>query len=277
MSFLSKAFGGIGDFLFGEDPKLDTKTTSTLTPTQQELLNKFLIPYLKGTPLESVTGTPFKGARTAPLTVDEQLIQQLVSPLTESSNNTFSSLTDTLTSLLNPGVTDVSDVFKQTVANPLIDTFNEDVLPELGRRFASTDPFGSDKLNSLVSSADNLTDSLSRGLTQFTFDTDQAAKNRSIQAAQLLQAIPGLQTSALQGAGSIAALPRTIEQQGLDVEFQEFLRTQVAERDKRIQQILAALGFQTQETIGAGLDGSDGFINSFLGGGGKLSSLNPFG
>lgn len=124
------------------------------------------------------------------------------------------------------------------------------------------------------------TEDLNKLLTQsrsdIGFKTRESALNRVLQAVQAGSGAAGAEAGALAQLQPLAQTERGIEQAGLDADFQEFLRVDVEERDKRIRQLLEALNVGAVENIGAGLPGSEGLVQSFLGGGGAGGLLGLF-
>lgn len=281
---------GIGDFFLGEDPSLETEQLDTMSPEQQDLLNNFLIPFLKGTPIDEIKGIPFEGKRTADLTPNELMLQELLGGTNFDApgpDPLFDDITQALTPLLSGDVGDFEEFFQETIAKPGIEQFYEDTLPGISKAFGPTDFFGSDRFSAVSQAGEDLTDSLTAGRADVGFQTRESALDRSILAGELLAGIPGQQSGvtrdfyaglsdrmgALRTGQEVAQIPRGVAQAGLDADFEEFLRVNTQERDNRIDQILQALGLSTVENVGVGLPGSPGAINSFLGSAGSGAAI----
>jgi len=270
--------GAAKDFVLGSGGSSDIKGASLQTKQQKKLLDS-LISQLMGTPLDQVEGKAYEGERIAGLGENEELIQSLLGGTIEGIPQQFDAIQAALAPLLSGDPSDFDEYFTQTIQDPLLETFNEDVLPTLSRTFGPTDFFGSDRFGANVDATENLTDALTRERARTGFETRESALDRSLQAADISRLLPGGEVNALQGTQTLSQIPRGLEQAGLDVEFEEFLRTQVAEKDKRIQQILATLGLGAKENIVDVRGSSPGLLQSFLGsdaGADKLAGLLPF-
>lgn len=272
MGFLS----GVTDTLFGKDPKLETQGKTTLTAGQNKALEEVLLPFLTGTPFQDVKGTPFEGQLSAGQTDLERQLAGAAGSTIEGTTDTFGRVSSALDPFLAGDVGDFEDFFQRTVAEPGLQQFQEDILPALDRQFGPSGFFGSERNRANVRATEDLTDALTRERSRIGFETRESALDRALQAAQISGQLPGQAAGALGQLAPIAGTERQVQQQALDREFQEFLRVNVAERDKRIEQLLAALNIQGVENLGAAIPGTQGIAQSFLGGGGAGGLMELF-
>ncbi|MCI0418695.1 MAG: hypothetical protein L0312_05650 [Acidobacteria bacterium] len=253
----------IGSFLFGKDPKAQISTLGLQTPEQEALLKQLISRLGQG---EGVT--PFTGEQVAPLgeleglsleALEQKILQRVQGTGAEAEAQTA------LGRVLRTGgaPVDFEDYFQRSVRDPAVQEFRELILPELTRRYGSSGAFGSDRKLAEDRATEGLTRSLAGARSELAFRTQSDAANRLVQALQLA---PGVERSSVESLLNLmqgAALPRSIEQARLTAEYTEFQRQQ-AQKQERINQILAALGLKTKENIPQQLPATPGFIGPFL-------------
>ena len=275
MGFLSGILGGGGSSseVFNLAPRIDT--VSTLNPTQQTLLDEVLGPFLTSPGLGGFTPEAFQpsGGRLAPdLSSLERTSLAGLEALALGEGAAGENVTnaqDALNRIFTQGPTDFSDFFNTNVRDPLLEDFNENIIPGIGRRFARNF-FSDDRRRVEGEAVGDLTDALTRSRSELAFSTRESDANRILQALGLTNQVALGPDIATLAAG---AVPRGVEGDLIGAERDEFIRQQ-DERDQRIAQILAALGIPaienivTAPTVVAGESG--GGIGDFLGGVGSL-------
>lgn len=253
--------GFFKDLIFGSKPKKSIDTLSTLSPEQRTLMNELLIPYLSQ-PI-SEAGQP---AYTKPLVADigtsEQAMLDLVDQLLPQYQQATSGALDML-GRATSGATDIDEYFKRTVQMPMLEAFDEEVTPRINARYAQQF-YGSDRKQADQRAVEELLESLTTGRTSMAFNARENDLNRLLTAAQATPGILSGGASAIGNLAPITSTPRQIEQMRLAADYDEFVRQQ-DERNKRIQQILTALGLQAQENIATVTPGTQGLLQSFLG------------
>jgi hypothetical protein len=165
------------------------------------------------------------------------------------------------------GPVDFEEYYRSSIRDPLVQEFQERILPELTRRYGSSGAFGSDRMTAEQQAAERLTKTLAGARGELAFRTQESAADRLLKA---IGAAPGLEGG---GADTLlklmqgAALPRQLQQARLTAEYGEFQRQQ-AQKSQRIQQILTALGVKTKENIPQNIPGTKGIFTEVLGMGG---------
>lgn len=260
MGLFSGITDTVGGALFGKGSNSSTGTKPTLTPEQKKLLQD-LIGQLS--PQLGQPATPYTGELTAPLTGTEQAIQGQVGSAVGGNAGTFDDLTNWLFGVLNASPTDFTDYFNKSVKDPLLQVFNEEILPGVSKRFAASDPYGTDAVKGVTKATSNLTGQLASGLASTALSADESAKNRGIQAAQLLGMLPGQEATSLQGLQELAQVPRGVEQAGLTAKYGEFNRQQ-DQKQQLLDTVLKALGLNTNETITKNTPAQPGLVQGFL-------------
>lgn len=228
------------------------------------------------------TGGPsFEGEFTADMTGQEQ---QLLSQVGRSSQFQPSEQTgqamETLSStaqgeFLSPDSNPALQQSIEAAQRPVIQQFEQEAMPRLRSEFTQAgqriQPQGSSPFDRAAGIAQQgLTQELGDISSEMTAQNFQQERDRQQQAAQAVPQL-GMQMgqqeleSAIQGMEA-SALPRMIEQQGIDRGLEEFRR----QTDAMLSSIQAAgqLSTPTTETI-APTPGMPGTLHSFLQGGGS--------
>lgn len=218
-------FGAIKDALFGTDPEVQPR--STLTAEQRRLLDEFLIPYLRGTPIDQV-GDQYSGDFVAGLgeqeqallsqlvgnaqgggTVDQTTLQGLVQQLASGAsagttrdvpdqatgvNDLLSQITSNpqLAQFIQANPTDFQEYFRTNVEQPALENFREQILPALSREFAGQS-FGSQRKDVTLQATDDLTKNLTAARAKTAFDTRESAMQRALEALGLGGQLAGQQ------------------------------------------------------------------------------------
>ncbi len=262
---------GLLSGIFGSKPKSTVQTRSTLNPKQQELLD---ILFTNISQPEQVT--PFTGRLTAPLSEGEQTSLRALEERALAiarGDPLLSGASDAILSAFDTSGSDFDEFFESTISRPLMESFREDILPAIDRKH-SKNFFTGGRRASEARATEDLLDSLVNARGRLAFETREADRTRALTAAGLAPGLASAGTTELLGILASQALPREVEQLGLNAAYQEFLRQQ-QEKDVNINQILAALDLDTLENIATVTGGSSGLLGSFLGGpgGGALGGL----
>jgi hypothetical protein len=212
----------VGDFLFGSGGQTDIRTLPVISGQQEESLN-FLLQLLQ----ESIQGEGISGQSGDLLSEllalrDQSRAQGLLGGVGEAQN--------AVSGLLKGGPTfDVDQTFKDLVQDPLLRNFEEDIIPQIRRRFAP----------------------------EFTGGERQLAESRATEdlLQQLVGARAGLakdftqqQQSAITSGLQLGGVPASIE--SLVARSQsEFLGAAGAEQDRKLRMLQLLLGGATSPTI----------------------------
>lgn len=207
----------------------------SMTPEQQQALRN-LLARLQG------PNAPGMAPYTATLNVTPSG-QPSLTALEQFSQDMMRSRIDT--GLDN---TNIDQMFQDSVEQPAIRNFNQDVIPAIDKGYKGNSIFSSDRALARGRAGGDLASSLTAARSKMAFDASEAAKNRQIQRQGLAinqnQAIDQLLGQIFGGhITQDAAI-----QSGLDRTYQEFVRQQGAQ-NTNVSQILAALGLQPLNTV----------------------------
>jgi hypothetical protein len=149
--------------------------------------------------------------------------------------------------------------FGEAIAAPMLDMFKTEVLPELTRRFSGSAAFGSDRLKSEQQATQNLGKTLTSTRADLLFKTQEAGKNRALQAASLAPGLVGAGTDKLLSLLAAGGVPRGVEATKLSASYQEFLRQQES-KSKAYDRALALLGISPIENTTVVKPGQPGLL-----------------
>jgi hypothetical protein len=228
---------GIGDFLFGSSGDVEHEQLPTMSPEQLKLMNEFLLPLLQGDELTQ----NFAGPAGASLTALEQWAQNVFGGgVTEGGQAAQGRLTD----IMNQGPQDIDNFFTETVQNPLLERFQEDILPGISRKFAPSGFYSSQRLQADQRAQEELIDSLTRSRADIGFRARESDLNRSA------------------GIGS------TLLQNELGTRGQLFNLGQAGQQsqENRATLMLQALGLRPFENVTTVTPGSTGLLQEMIGG-----------
>ena len=260
--------GGIGDFLFGDEPEQTETSLPTLTPEQEELL-KQLIGIVGGDEglgnLEQDFGLGPSQIELASLGGLENLVNNLptVSEGSETQQRvdevTGAGL-DAFEDIFSQGPEDIDEFFRATVQDPLLEDFSEEILPNLQTEFAGSF-FGGERREAEARAREDLLDTLVQERTRFGFESREADRNRSIAAGQVFPNLGGFASTSdfIRPAASANILSQLL---GTGRVGSDIRGRQLDERARRISQALGALGIPAFENVVTAQDGSSGFINN---------------
>lgn len=219
-----------GDFLFGTKPSSKVESKTLQSPEQEEMLRQlieFLGEYSMGSGLGNLESTSLAG------------LERFAEEGAAGGSQLFQSGSDALQRIMGSSGEDFEQFYQTSIKEPLLQEFEEDVMPRISRQFGASGFFGSDRRAADRGARDDLLSALVRGKSQ----TRLGARQQELQAAGI---IPGFETARGQVGLSSA-------QAGLD------------ERRKRLAQILGSLGIKPIENIATVTPGSEGALSSFLG------------
>lgn len=259
---------GFLDSVFGESPKTEIKQQPLWADWQKNLAEGGLQGRLKRPDANLV---PMENLFSTSLTGLEQYAQSLVAP--QESDLTGMGK-EGLGKVLSQGPQDIDEYFTKTVQEPLLELFQEDILPEISRRYAPSGFYSSQRLEADQRAQEELLDSLTRSRASISFGARENDLNRILQAA---------------GIG----LGEGFKREGLDLSRAELLRSfagfasgvtspEESQQSRRINELLAALQLRPFENIAVTSGGSSGLLGPLLQGagtymGGALGGgFNPF-
>lgn len=234
-------FGSPGKVLLGTAPSIDERSLDLLDPSQRKLLEQ-LMSFFGGE--GSIAGAGgLSGTEATSLEALEQLALGAV-----GGEGAIGAAGGALEGILGRGPTDIDEFFDTTIRDPLIEDFNEILLPNIGKRFAGQF-FGGERQESERRGFEDLLSTLARERSRVSLEGRRQDDQSTIQAA-------GAATD--QSQGLLSLLSTLFTAGGAGRGFQ----------DERIQQILQALGLTTKENVVTVNPGQEGLLGSFLGGGG---------
>ena len=232
-------FGSPGKVLLGTPPSIDERTLSLLSPEQQQLL-KFITPYLTGSFGQDSQLNQTEGTSLAAL---EELALSGV-----RGEGPTGAAGGALTDILSRGPTDINDFFNTSVRDPMLEEFEQTILPDIGKRFAG-EFFSGERQQAERSARDDLLSSLFRERARVALEGRRQDDQSTLQAAD---------AATNRDQGILNLLSTLFTAGGASRGFQQ----------QQIENILAALGLSTQENVVTVNPGSEGLLSSFLGGGG---------
>jgi len=222
----------IGDLLFGTKSEAEFKTLPTKSKEQQKAIDE----------LTNLLSGEVQGFDMQPgLTPRQEGLQALL----DSIGGNLGNASDALNSALQFDQGQVDQLFQQSVSDPLMRQFEQDVLPMISRRFAPNF-FGSDRALADVRAVGDLMTTLSAEKAKFTNEE----RKRQMEALGLIPSTVGA-ASEFSQVGDMAKNEQ-------EKAFQ-----------KRLQLISALLGATGQnqfENIGIAKPGQPGALSGFLSG-----------
>lgn len=262
---------GIFDSLFGSDPQATTSTTPTLLPQQQDALTEAINAILgKGNLTASGAYTKYGGSYTAPTSNLENLSlsaleQRTINEATGGPGSTRANQME-LDKIIKSGGSpvDINDYFTKTVEEPTLKSFSDKILPALQSTFSGSAAFGSDKLRQQQLLTNDLTKNLSSARAGVAYQSQNDALNRVMQALGLSTGASSAATGNLTASLGAGSVPRSVVQNDLTAQYQEFLRGQGAGTND-IQQLLALLGVKPFTSSTVVTPGSQGLVGGLAG------------
>ena len=252
----------MGDFLFGSEPEVSTQQHTVLTPEQQKLLNLVI-----GLTSDRVGQKPsLSQLELMSLGGLEQLVSNVTgaagqSPTQGAAQNTVLGGLNALDKTFAEGPTDINEFFARTIQDPLLESFERDILPAIQTRHAPQF-FGGERREAEGRARENLVDELVKQRANVGFQAEEAQKNRKLNAAQLAPGASGV-AAALPFVGANAALPVLTGAASTGGATSQRL---LDEMNRRIREALAAVGLPTFENVTTTTEGSSGLIPGVLSG-----------
>lgn len=220
---------GLGDTLFGSAPSSKIESKTLQTPEQEAMMKQlleFLGQYSMDSGLGNLEATSLAG------------LERFAEEGAGEGSQLYQSGSQAIQRILGGSGEDFEQFYQTGVKEPLLEEFEEDILPRISRRFGASGMFGSERKAADVGAREDLLKSLVRGRSEARL----GARQQELQAAGL---IPGFET----GRGQIGLAAAEI---GL------------GERRKRLAQVLSALGIKSFENIATVTGGSEGLLGGFL-------------
>lgn len=226
---------GSGDMLLGRDPGIlrerEVRSAPKWNKGQQKLFDESLLPMFQGgyEPLE---------------TLSIEGLDEFSRALMAGGTGTGMSL-DALSRVTGMGPQDFDEYFTTNVQGPLLEDFQDEILPGISRSYAQSGFFGSDRERTDRMAQEELLQQLVGARSKFAYESQNSQLNRLIQAAGLGAGIDSTAVGTYGRIGEAAAAPK----------------------NRRISQILAALGLQPTENIAFGdvVDpGSEGILGDLI-------------
>lgn len=262
---------GLFSGIFGSSPSTKTDPTTVLTPEQEAALKSIFGEIGLNAPGGANNVSSFPGdlsveGNFGELTSLEALEQAVLGKATGETQKLF---TDSLNELIsNKGnVTDFTDFFEKSVRDPALQSFEEKVLPAIGRDFGGADFFSSDRVKQDQFAREDLIDSLTGSRSELAFRSQESANDRLLAALGLAESgqnsrinqIAQLFGAQFQAEGANVGL----DERNVSREFGSF-QADRDERNTRIRQLLAAIGLPAFENIVTTSGGSSGIFDSFI-------------
>lgn len=258
--------GFLDDLLTGKGPSLETRSLSTISPEQRELLNDLMIK-LNRSP------TAYTGERSAGLTGLEHLslggLEEASRGLAQPDQN-LDAAGNTIRGQMdvNKNTGDANAFFTNAVQNPALKDFSSTVLPSISRNFGGGSFFSTERQNAEGTARRDLIDSLSAERSRVNLDQFNQARERALTAAGMAPALSSAENERSRTQIDIlkaAGIERQVNQDALDRTYQEFTRQQEDQARREALMSQNALT-PTIENIGMTDPGSAGLISTLLGG-----------
>jgi len=244
------------DFLFGESPSQEITPQTTLTPEQQELLRLIIAQITEGQG-ESPFGIESGRLELQSLAGLEALGTAI--PGGEAGTAAAGVGLGALEQLFTQGPQDIDEFFTETIEKPALESFREDIIPDIRTRFAPQF-FGGERREAEARASEDLIESLTRERARVGFearDTDQLNILRG------LGVLPGATGAQFTGATSQANIRLGLL--GAGGTTRDVTQQQLDERNRRIREALSSIGIEGLENIVFNDPGSTGFIPAAVG------------
>lgn len=259
--------GFLDDLLLGEGPEFQTRSLSTISPEQREALNQ-LIGQMQGRNPSQYGGqqnagmSPFEQASLSAL---EERSKALAMPDAglQAATGAVQKLTD-----FEGQTADSSAYFKSNVQDPMLESFQREILPQISRSFGGADFFSTERQASEGLAREDLLESLTAQKSAVELDQFNKSRERALQAAGLAPGLTQAENQRSQTQMDIlkaAGIEREVEQAGLDRNYAEFARQQ--EEQKHIDEQMRQLTLTpTIENLAMEDPGNAGLLATLLGG-----------
>lgn len=245
----------------GSSSRSSADQMPAMTPEQQAALQQLLAQLSGG----RRTATPFNGS----LSPNMGGVNRSLAALEQQSMDSIARNDETrgrLEGIADDSGTDIEAMFRDSVQNPLMKQFKEEIIPETTRRFGGMKAYGSDRQAMEGRDVNNLAGQLASSKSKLLFDATEARKNRALQATGMMPGLDMNNMSFIRDLLSGHMAGAGLEQGGIDRRYADLVRGDDAE-NTRIQQLLAALGMSTSNTVVR--PGTPSFLNSAAPGAGN--------
>lgn len=245
------AVGVVGGMLTDDGSAPAASNMPSMTPEQQQALRALLQRLQGGTGVTPYGGNT-DGMEHSLAGLEEWSKQMMLNRAgVQGSANSFMEA--------GPDATNIDDMFKNSIENPLVQDFNENVIPGISKKFGGSSIFGTDARNADTKARSNLMSSLVGAKSKMQFDTTEAAKNRALQKNALGVDLTKAGLGADSEIGKMLSMIFGGQSAVHDTNYAEFTRQQ-GQGQQNIQNILAALGLQPNNTVVT--PGSQGFLTA---------------
>ena len=225
----------LGDLLFGGDSSAEVRQQDIISGDQRRVLNNLL---------ELLSGEVTEFDQSPELTERQGVAQEGIDDFIGGLSGINQALQESIS--YDPQIVD--EFFQTNIRDPMMQDFQENVLPDIGRRYGGAF-FGSERREADQNAQDELINALVRARS------DVAMKERG-RATTALSNVPGL-AAVFGESANFADLEENKRQQAFN------------ERMQLIQMLLGGSTSQTLENIALVRQGSPGLLGGFVQGVGE--------
>jgi len=153
------------------------------------------------------------------------------------------------------------EYYQRAVQEPMLEEFERTIMPAVSKKYAPSGYWSSERVRSEERTRRDLLNALTRARSELAYKARESALERRLKAASLAPELIVLPGKALMSLLEAQALPRKVEQAKRTAAYQEWLRQQ-AGIDKRIKQMISALGLTPYETYAVAPTSRPGLLES---------------
>lgn len=153
-----------------------------------------------------------------------------------------------LTDVMNQQPQDLTSYFQSTIVDPAMQAYQQQVLPQLQRQFSGISGFGSDKQTAEGIAAGNLATGIASAMGTASQNALQQQQANKIAAAQGLSGVGATDINNLLNLQAGGGAAQAVAQQPLTAQYNAY-QAQQAQQSQNINQLLQALGIQTQTPV----------------------------
>mgnify|MGYP000441426222 CR=1 FL=1 len=162
---------------------------------------------------------------------------------------------------------DASAYFKSNVQDPMLESFQREILPQISRNFGGADFFSTERQASEGLAREDLLESLTAQRTSVELDQFNRSRDRALQAAGLAPGLTQAENQRTQSQIDIlkaAGIEREVEQAGLDRNYADFVRQRNEQQhiDEQLRQLTLT---PTIENLAMEDPGSAGLLATLMG------------
>lgn len=250
-------------FLFGSEPKTKIQSVSLFDPEQQKIYTS-LANLLQGQVGAGVS--PYPGTYTPGATTNQQQIYELVNQLLRGQGPMQSEATGVLTDAMNlMDPTKAQDYWEKGIKAPMMQSWQQDIVPQILEQFAAYDAGGSGPARKAVAESGRYLETdmgsmLENYLTQLRREAEGAAQTGLKYPQTLLQSVLGPATQ-----------QRQIESEQLQEPYEKWMMSQPW-ANPWLKYVLPLLNLKTKENIATQSGGQQGIFGDLLKAGASLGS-----